>query len=115
MERPVTHTPGPWEVQRLEGDTVQLITTVAAVSAEQPNSVRYIAGVHSPEDAELIAAAPEMLEMLRRLEYVAMDFGHVMRCSSCKFDEDSGHRDNCKLAALLKRIDERRGSDPMIE
>lgn len=57
----------------------------------------------------LIAAAPEMLELLLELESIDIDGLRI--CPSC--EEGPRHDPDCKLAALLKRIDERRGSDPM--
>lgn len=57
-------------------------------------------------ERRLRAAAPEMLALLRDLEFVdARIDGEVFRlCPGC-FSDD-GHAPNCRLAALLKRLGE---------
>lgn len=53
-------------------------------------------------DAALICAAPEMLELLRRLEWKGED--GVPVCPDC--GEMSKHGEGCELAALLARLGE---------
>lgn len=64
------HTPGPWKTWTLSPDSdpeCRLIVTTDDGEAE-------VCGiVPNPEDARLIAAAPELLELLER--YVASDEG----------------------------------------
>lgn len=57
----------------------------------------------------LIAAAPELLEVLRSVEWSSQDdWGSI--CPSCQGGEHAadgdaaGHRGGCKLAALLERL-----------
>ena len=58
-------------------------------------------------NARLIAAAPEMQEMLKVLEFSEIeDVGsRVFMCLSCWHDKDEGHKSDCKLKALLDKID----------
>lgn len=117
MERPVKHSPAPWAAawDDREGDE----TTFPGVPVVDKRG-KVVVFVHHMEkdredaDAALIAASPEMLALLRDMEFSATtNFGHVMVCPFCLTDEDSPHKPDCRLGALLQRIDERRGSDPM--
>jgi hypothetical protein len=66
------HTPGPWTTKRGTSQMVSTDTTVAALSDHADDGARY--WIFSPADghgdraadAALIAAAPEMLEALKR-------------------------------------------------
>ena len=67
MSAQFTHSPGPWEVR--------LCGSINAVVAIESSSSGVIGGIYrggdedmlSPEDATLIAAAPEMLVALQRV------------------------------------------------
>ena len=60
MER--KHTPGPWSVHRYDLDTDNGIKVTTANIGR-----RVIAEVQNPDDAALIAAAPDMYEALRMM------------------------------------------------
>lgn len=50
-------------------------------------------------------AAPAMAQMLRSLEWAAMDYRDMEpRCSECDARAKDGHAPDCKLAALIKEI-----------
>lgn len=53
------HTPGPWRVEALNRDTLTIRSRDGAVVANTP--------AHSPANAALIAAAPDLLEALKAL------------------------------------------------
>lgn len=57
-------------------------------------------------DQRLIAAAPEMLALLRKAEWMDMrPISAMPRCASCFSNKALGHAEGCKLAALLARIE----------
>ncbi len=57
------HTPGPWHVEEAIGDAETGETLWYTIEDENDNS---IAGFCSVDHADLIAAAPEMMEALER-------------------------------------------------
>lgn len=58
-------------------------------------------------NANLIAKAPEMLELLKQLEfpnsYNGYDEGYC--CCFCQNTEEQGHSPDCKLGKLLKEVE----------
>lgn len=68
------HTPGPWKVEEYTaGDSMFGFSPACAVMCRDDNKVvceipDYTVGQFDREDARLIAAAPELLEALIRLE-----------------------------------------------
>lgn len=65
-------------------------------------------GPHGEEEfmsnARLIAAAPEMLELLKELEFVLEDEnGDAVLCPVCT--ERMTHAEDCKLKELLRKVE----------
>lgn len=56
-----THTPGPWKVEPLNANHVVVRAADGSVPANCP--------AHSPADAALIAAAPDLLAALKGLNH----------------------------------------------
>ena len=76
------HTPGPWHVsQEFDG------TSIKAGQFHVTHTIQSC-GFHDPADdkavtqanARLIAAAPDMLETLKRLREMCADFGATTAC-----------------------------------
>jgi hypothetical protein len=91
----MSHTPGPWEAVELEcvGDVI---------------------GFKNPDDIPLVMAAPEMLAMLKRLEWCQMTLDDgvtfhetVHYCPKCGYAKTEGHKPTCELAALIARAEGR--------
>jgi hypothetical protein len=70
-------------------------------------------------EANRIAAAPQMYELLKELEWGelgAMEISElhppeiVRLCPSCDRSEESGHHADCKLAAVLKAVEGEKGA-----
>jgi hypothetical protein len=63
----------------------------------------------SEANANLVAAAPEMLEVLKAVEWAGMtdaeDGGYEYACPFCDAEvgRREGHYDNCKLAAAIAK------------
>jgi hypothetical protein len=62
----------------------------------------------------LVAAAPEMLAMLKRLEWCQMTLDDgvtfhetVHYCPKCGYAKTEGHKPTCELAALIARAEGR--------
>jgi hypothetical protein len=107
------HSPGPWYFHNNAAGYDELRSPngeVIAMWGEWPALTK--------ADAELIRSAPEVLELLRGLQWSAGDDGD--ECPICNgtkprdsYDEPGivynldafGHRVGCKLAALIARID----------
>lgn len=96
-------SPGPWRWNS-EGELVSADGTIIS----PPNSMRF-----HPE-GEAIAAVPEMVELLRSLEWHLESGYEYWACPSCEGCRDAkdagddgvpGHRPDCKLASLLARIE----------
>lgn len=83
-----THTPGPWQVQEAGSPAGVVITAVNPLDPAYPSKLEYVGSVEK-KNAALVAAAPELLAVLR--EWV----------------ENAGDEEAIwfKAEALLKRID----------
>lgn len=57
-------TPGPWEVDLLDADTTYAVIRAGSL---QIASVGYAPSFSEPDNARLIAAAPDLLAALREL------------------------------------------------
>jgi hypothetical protein len=93
----VKHTPGPWKAEYFQGDRG---------SVHCPDG-RCVCVVYD-NDAPLIAAAPEMLAMLRELEWAASADGGWSCCPVCfGLKGRETHDADCRLAALLAKAEGR--------
>lgn len=83
MDKP-THTPGPWTLTHIRGNNFAIQEfEIRGVLFGNPGKnpifnkdTSAIDGAHifvSPEDARLIAAAPELLEALRRCKFDSLN------------------------------------------
>ncbi len=91
------YTPGPWQVGsgRLGVVGHPLRRVVAGEDAT-------LAGVFEEADARLIAAAPELYEALKAVEWVPFHPGEDERvCPSCGGWEPE-HDEECSLVAVLR-------------
>lgn len=64
------HTPGPWAVERTsvpDGDFQARIMAGKTIIVGEPAKQNGRANIHWPQNAALIAAAPELLEALKFL------------------------------------------------
>jgi hypothetical protein len=101
----VSHSPGPW---RWAGDGL-FSESAGWLGVEHPHEEI------SEADAALIAAAPELLAMLRELEWggESEHWQGVSACLFCRGDEpgerhpggEAGHKPDCRLSALLRRCE----------
>jgi hypothetical protein len=84
------HTPGPWTVGHTRTFTHSggIFGTETAVhygdAVNRGNCIAHAYGhgalSHSEDDARLIAAAPDLLETLKRLRLMCADFGATTAC-----------------------------------
>lgn len=100
----MTHTPGPWKAGVSE-------YKVYSVPRPEDDEIARVYGDTREEqrsNAALIAAAPELLEMLRKLQWFRDDDGTQI-CPSCNaygngfVDDIIRHKPDCKLSALLQK------------
>ena len=99
-------SPGPW--RWVDDDPIlrnaRLVTGDGTVVVDLGSSSwNEPAGgeIENEDDATLIASAPELLSMLRELEWAAGDDGGA--CPSCQIR--CHHDSDCRLAALLGRFE----------
>jgi hypothetical protein len=92
---PVEHTPPPWTAVKL---------------AYRDGTLEF----ENPADLPLVLAAPEMLDMLRELEWEGDMEGEQDICPMCGADwgEGEGHVPNCRLASLIARATNDATPDP---
>ena len=93
------HTPGPWKIGALESGQ-------AAVDGANGEEVT---GFVSIPDAHLIAAAPELLEALERVERRARVSGE---CPLCRQPPEVGCSTECPLTAARAAIAKATGGKP---
>ena len=104
----MSHTPGPWQaVRSLDGKIRYIAETHWGPLMAIEFAHSYYRDV--PEEAEanarLIAAAPELLAVLEKLEWIPQEEG--MRCPSCGGWKSSGvHLPACALQAALVKAKE---------
>jgi hypothetical protein len=94
------HSPGPWRSDRVLGADNQ---PLYEITVDGDGVVAYVEA-HDDTDrrnAALIAAAPDMLAMLKSLEW--NDGGWCPICYR-KYEHGGGHAPDCKLAALLREL-----------
>jgi hypothetical protein len=87
------HEPGPWI---LGGCSGRMITTQTGYTGDG-----FIADVDTLANARLIAAAPDMLDVLTAIEWRDCSCGP--ECPQCFNFQKVGHRPECKLAAALRK------------
>jgi hypothetical protein len=97
----VKPTPIPWEVKKYRPDDTSTIHGANGA----------VVCIVYDRDAPLISAAPEMLAMLKDLEWAggkAKDYqcGAIWNtCPSCQAMSGYGHHESCRLAALLAKAE----------
>ncbi len=90
------HSPAPWtETENDDGDVI--------VHMDESHSI-VVANLEGScttchANAHLIAAAPELLEVLQEIEWSYMD----RYCPVCGNTELNGHDDTCKLATVIAK------------
>ena len=57
------------------------------------------------EHARLIAAAPDIYEALKAVEYISQDGWVTPYCFPCGGWEEQGHTDDCKVGNALKKAE----------
>jgi hypothetical protein len=105
-ERTKQHTPGPWRARQVVDQMDDPGSTLAVVAwrglGPSPWMVFADTMPGAPEaDARLMAAAPQMLDALERLQWGA-DPGGWSKCPVCANGESSGHTDTCWLGVVLR-------------
>jgi hypothetical protein len=106
------HTPGPWtwpsepSASRADGGE----TILGNLQSPDGGSVLHIdycdhvISAYEFADARLIAAAPEMYELLKELEWMVWKKDTLQNvCAICKNVET--HSPDCRLAAVLKAVE----------
>jgi hypothetical protein len=90
-----------WVVARGDGDEV-----VPAEDADLPHGAqRHVACATRPENARLIACAPEMATLLLKLEWAARECTCPI-CGCSRGDDPAieyGHEDWCALEVVLRK------------
>jgi hypothetical protein len=99
-------TPGPWQARLVHTQMDDAGSTVGTVGPRHPDGRQWMVFSDAPHgdteaDARLMAAAPQMLDALERLQWGA-DPGGWSKCPVCANGESSGHTDGCRLAAALR-------------
>lgn len=89
-------TPGPWRWEDRGGSAAELMSDSGSVLWAEADNVRI-------DDAALIEAAPDMLALLRWMEWEGN--GAVSECPVCR-EARPTHRGSCSLAAILARFPE---------
>lgn len=111
---PGTH-PAPWKWKEElgdEDDLPRLLDADGKVVCHFGNSRQYYPDEGEPPEtvaAALIAAAPEMEALLRKLEWLCLDRDYPEpRCPECQEERDAEpqrHSPDCALGNLLARIE----------
>ena len=99
------HTPGPWTVNGFGGDFVVLARLSphgVCVSANNPDRP-----VDEIANARLMATAPEMREMLRRVAQCIpdLDWTGMACCPFCESVPLAQPAKPCEFAALLAKVE----------
>ncbi len=98
----MSRTPGPWTVDK---EWPWCVRAPGKPGFLGPILVNLGASKEVEADARLISEAPAMLELLREMEWAGEDDCPV--CGNWRGSRAKGgpHDKDCKLAALLKRIE----------
>jgi len=98
----MSHTPGPWEIYDRGKDEPE--HQECSIESTADKKADWVAqSIYNKSDAHLIAAAPEMLEMLEELEWSARTIEQRNLCPMCRERYSAGHKANCRLGNLLKK------------
>ena len=101
------HTPGPWAVDDHDhGVEVFRAQPMPGGGRGEGVCAVYGWGGMRDADARLIAAAPELLEALERMERHARDFAE---CPFCHLPPEIGCATDCPLTAARAAIEKARG------
>jgi hypothetical protein len=65
--------------------------------------VEVLIAEHQDDVAALIAAAPDMLELLEQLEWAGCDYLGNPICPKCEQRKTAGHDMDCALNAVIKK------------
>lgn len=95
---PHEESPGPWRWEDWGGDAACLVDANGGRVLEAGD-----VGATHQRDAELIADARTMLQILRVLEWRARATGGVFVCNYC--GAERVHAADCRVAALLEAHD----------
>jgi len=89
------HTLGPWEVDAQNKDAITILNNQAIVAVTNTRFRNYEA------NARLIAAAPELLEALRPLAYLAdiLQDGHVLNFQGAYITAEQAQAARAAIAA----------------
>lgn len=106
------HTPGPWLVEN-EGDGTWTVWTrqphIGSLAHVQDEDIN---GLFPAEaNARLMAAAPDMLSVLKAVEWNGPYVGYAAAvCPSCDAyrSDNKGHRKDCELAAAIAKAEGRK-------
>jgi hypothetical protein len=108
------HTPGPWTVHDIwnnnpcvENGGVFEIEEAHYDVKERLEAGSDVEGVIKG-NARLIAQAPEMYELLKDVEYMQSEDWGYMACAWCGYERGSGHSSTCRLAAVLKAVEDKK-------
>jgi hypothetical protein len=105
------HTPGPWrvdETDRVVADNAKnFLRTREHPEFIVANNV-YISGprIERQANARLIAAAPEMLEALKKVEWFGKRIDEQPFCPDCGNYKSYGHMTGCELDAAIRKAEE---------
>lgn len=99
------YTRGPWEYDQRYQQIKQLKKSGIREAVAYVYKTSIINKTNA--NANLIANAPEMFELLKKLEWAGMDAeGEYPICPYCHGDpEEDGHDSDCELANLFKKIE----------
>ena len=112
MSEEDTYMPGPWywAHSETELDCNSVVALMGATDsvidlcAFKHMGVAMAAIDYTPEDAALIAAAPDLLRELEEAQWVTDLDEDIQRwCPRCVNGENSGHTPDCTLAAALRK------------
>lgn len=102
----MAHTPKPWKVERA------MVGHSGTVAVKEPGSFDWICSMqvsNQPnwqDDAQLISAAPDLLDALKLAEWAEFtdsDHGTITFCPSCRNEKKYGHYEGCQIAAAISK------------
>jgi len=99
------HTPGPW-IADYRGVYPAKRTTdtgYGAMIADCPRAAGRNGALEASANAALIAAAPDMLELLEQLEWAGCDYLGNPICPRCEQRKTARHDMDCALNAAIKK------------